>query len=69
MSYLELSPDGKKAVCVVSRRNFETNSFKEALVLIDIESRQQVNLTEREGIFEPAVGAGRQSYLIPCDGG
>ena len=50
LSALELSPDGKQMLILVSRQDFESNTFVDELLLIDVGTRKQRPLTQRAGI-------------------
>src|SRR5215831_8313887 len=53
LSEAQISPGGKTAVFIVTRRSFETDSSKSELVLVDLETRQQKTLNAQQGISEP----------------
>ncbi len=82
LSEVEISPDGKKAVLIVARPDFEKNSFFRELVLVNLETRQQSTLTQMKGVMEPLWGPqvdrisflaetelGLQIFLLPLQGG
>src|SRR5262249_16995026 len=54
LSDVQISPDGKRAVFIVSRLDYEADSSKSELVLIELESGHQKTLSRQKGIFEPS---------------
>ncbi len=77
-----LSPDGRQAVFITSRKDFEQNRNQRELVLIDLAGKQTKVLSDRSGLGNPAWSPdgqylsflasgeqGRQIYLLPTDGG
>ena len=71
LSETEISPDGKKALFIVTRRDFEKNNSYNELVLVNLETRQQSTLTQQKGVTEPlwAPEGGRVSFLAESDHG
>jgi dipeptidyl aminopeptidase/acylaminoacyl peptidase len=53
LSEAKISPGGKTAVFIVTRRFYETNNAKSELVLVDLETGQQKTLSAQQGITEP----------------
>src|SRR5262249_39836205 len=54
LSDVQISPDGKRAVFIVSRLDYQSDSSKSELVLIELESGHQKTLSRQKGIFEPS---------------
>jgi Tol biopolymer transport system component len=65
LSEAKISPDGKKAVFLVTRSYFESNSQKTELILVELESGRQTILSRQKGIMEPcwAPASDRISFL------
>ena len=82
---LVLSPDGSRAAVLRAVRNYDENQYEEALVLLDIRTGEERELTpHRDGVGQPAwspdgkllsfrapaaEGEGRQVLVLPVDGG
>ena len=80
-----LSPDGRQAVIVRSTRNYDENRYDQTLILVDVASGTQRELTpHRPGVGGPiwspsghwlafaddaADGDGRQVFILPMTGG
>ena len=82
LSEAKISPDGKKALFIVTRSNFEKNNFDSELVLVNLETKQQSVLTKQKGVTEPLWGPdgerisflaesdqGQEIFLLPLQGG
>jgi dipeptidyl aminopeptidase/acylaminoacyl peptidase len=71
LSEAEISPDGKKALFIVTRKNFEKNNSESELVLVNLETKKQSTLTKQKGVTEPlwAPDGGRISFLAESDNG
>ncbi len=77
----QISPDGRSAVVVVSRANYEENRYDAELVLVDVASRSQKVLSRRRVssprwspsgsslAFLSPVDGKSQIFVIPVDGG
>jgi dipeptidyl aminopeptidase/acylaminoacyl peptidase len=65
LSEAKISPDGKKAVFIVTRRDYESNSATGTLMLVDLQSRAQRTLSRQKGITDPSwsPASERISYL------
>jgi len=80
-----LSPDGRQAIIVRSTRNYDENRYDQTLILVDVASAAQRELTpHRPGVSAPvwspsgdwiafadeaAEGEGRQVFVLPMNGG
>src|SRR5262245_3136473 len=53
LSEAKISPGGKTAVFIITRRFFDTNNSKSELVLVDLETGQQKSLSAQQGVTEP----------------
>ena len=77
----QLSPDGRSAVVVASRPNYEENRYDAELVLVDVSSRAQKVLSRRRAssprwspsgsslAFLSPVDGKAQIFVMPVDGG
>jgi dipeptidyl aminopeptidase/acylaminoacyl peptidase len=77
----QISPDGRSAVVVVSRANYEENRYDVEVVLVDVASRAQKVLTRRRAssprwspsgsslAFLSPVDGKAQIFVLPMDGG
>lgn len=70
LSDLEISPDGKRVLFVVTRQNFESNSSARELLMQNIETKQQTTITRGAGVAEPlwSPNGNAISYLAEKDG-
>lgn len=70
LSDLEMSPDGKRLLFIVTRQNFESDSFTRELLMQDIETKQQTAVRRGEGVAEPLWSPEGNviSYLAEKDG-
>ncbi len=78
ISALQISPDGQSAIFMTSNRNMESNRFDRALILLDIQTKDQTRIAEQfKGLSSPAWSVdgqgitflsrgdnGRQIYLL-----
>lgn len=69
LSEAEISPDGKKAIFIVSKRDFDKNNFQRELVLANLETKQTSGLSKRKGITEPqwSPNGDRISFLAETE--
>lgn len=70
LSDLEMSPDGKRVLFIVTRQNFESDSFTSELLMQNIETKQQTTVTRGGGVAEPlwSPEGNAISYLAEKDG-